>query len=65
VIVVDDFDVVRLKDGREGTVLDTYTDPQLAYEVELDDVEGDLITVEPEDIAEVIWHRKDHPVGLD
>lgn len=52
------FDVVRLKDGREGTVVEVYRLPDLplAYEVELDD--GELETVKPEQIERITWKAK-------
>lgn len=55
---VHEFDVVRLKDGREGTVVEIYHFPELplAYEVELYD--GELETVKPEQIDRIIWKAK-------
>jgi len=52
---IHEFDVVKLKDGREGTVVGVYRLPglPLAYEVELDD--GELETVKPEQIERITW----------
>ena len=52
---ISEFDVVRLKDGREGTIVEVYRLPDLplAYEIELDD--GELQTVKPEQVEKVIW----------
>lgn len=54
----DEFDVIRLADGREGTVVEVYRVPDLplAYEVEFD--EGETETVKPENIKEIIWKAK-------
>lgn len=56
-MLVDEFDVVRLKDGREGTIVEIYDKPglPLAYEVEFLEPEVTLETVTPDQIAEVIW----------
>lgn len=55
---IHEFDVVRLKDGREGTIVEVYRLPNLplAYEVELDD--GELETVRPEQVEKVIWKAR-------
>ncbi|WP_054671739.1 hypothetical protein [Calditerricola satsumensis] len=55
---IGEFDVVKLKDGREGTVVEVYDVPDfpLAYEVEFDD--GSLETVQPSQIDKVIWKAK-------
>lgn len=55
---IHEFDVVRLKDGREGTIVEVYRLPglPLAYEVELDN--GELETVGPEQVEKVIWKAK-------
>lgn len=55
---IGELDVVRLKDGREGTVVEVYNVPNcpLAYEVEFDD--GRLETVQLSQIDKVIWKRR-------
>lgn len=52
------YDVVRLKDGRELTILLIHGDGE-AYEVT---DEEDVFAIPREDIAEVIWKRSEHPV---
>lgn len=54
---IGELDVVRLKDGREGTVVEVYNVPNspLAYEVEFDD--SRLETVQLSQIDKVIWKR--------
>jgi glycerate kinase len=49
---IKECDIVRLKDGREGTVLGVWADGK-AYEVEL--VPPDLETVEAKQIEKVIY----------
>ena len=55
---IGEFDVVKLKDGREGTVVEMYNGPSLplAYEVEFDD--GSLETIQSSQIDKVIWKTK-------
>lgn len=55
-IRVKEFDVVRLKDGREGTVVHIYHVPglPLAYEIEFGS-RMQLETVEAGEIDKVIW----------
>lgn len=59
-MTVNEHDVVRLKDGRKGTVVLVYDSPSLAYEVEIvqDDGDSELVTVKPQDIQEVTWSMK-------
>lgn len=54
---IREFDVVRLKDGREATVVEVYDRPELplAYEVELHGTAMELRTVIPDEIDKVIW----------
>ena len=54
---VEDLSVVRLKDGRKGTVVLVYDAPdeKLAYEVESSAKDGDLWTVPHEQIDRVLW----------
>ena len=54
---INEHDVVRLKDSREGTVVHIYPGKH-AYCVEIVDDQGqtlDLVDVEEKDIAEVTW----------
>ncbi len=53
-----EFDVVKLKDGREGTVVEVHRVPglPLAYEIEFDD--GEFETVKPEEIERITWKAK-------
>lgn len=55
---VHELDVVRLKDGREGTVVYVHHVPglPLAYEVEFKD--GELETVSSDDVQEVVWRSR-------
>ena len=53
---INEFDVVRLKDGREGTVVFIFSEPRLAYLVEVPSgEEWEQVTVEPREIDRVIW----------
>ena len=54
---VDMFDVVILKDGREGTVVEIYDKPGLpiGYEVEISHTEMELVTVHIDRIEKVIY----------
>ena len=57
---INELDVVRLKDGREGTVVHIYPGRQ-AYCIEIADADGqtlDLVDAEECDIAEVTWTFK-------
>jgi hypothetical protein len=51
-MIIKECDVVRLKDGREGTILGIWAEGK-AYEVELNPPE--LETVEAEQIEKVIY----------
>lgn len=58
---INELDVVRLKDGREGAVVHIYSGGQ-AYCVEIADNYGqtlDLVDAEEKDIAAVIWRAKE------
>jgi hypothetical protein len=48
------FDVVRLRDEREGTIVEVYEDPP-GFEVELSAEEPELVTIGADEVAEVIW----------
>lgn len=51
------FDVVQLKDGREGTVVEIYEVPAepTGYEIEISDSEMELVTVTADGIDAVTW----------
>ncbi len=55
-IIIKEFDVVRLKDGRKGTVVHIYDEPGLpiAYEIEFGS-KMELETIEAEKVDKVIW----------
>lgn len=60
---INEYDIVRLKDGREGTVVEIYNVPglPLGYEIEIVDKYGrtvELFTVEVSEIQEVIWSAR-------
>lgn len=57
--IISDLSVVRLMDGREGTIMIThYADKDerepVAYLIELADT-SDLVTVRPYEIIDVLW----------
>ena len=47
-MIVNELDVVRLKDGREGTIVMVHTVPRLGYEIEFEE--------EIEEVTETIEH---------
>ncbi len=53
------YDVVRLKDGRELTILLIHGYGE-AYEVT---DQEDVFSVERDEIEKVIWKRSEHPIG--
>ncbi|MBT1279312.1 DUF4926 domain-containing protein [Thermoanaerobacter sp. CM-CNRG TB177] len=57
---IRELDVIKTKDGREGTVVHIFDVIGLpkAYEVEFDD--GELETIEEDKISEVIWEMPAH-----
>lgn len=59
------FDVVRLTDGKQGTVIEIYNTPlAIGYEIETYDKEEetwDMFTVTIEQIEEVIWKMPSKP----
>jgi len=57
--LIGEFDVVKLKDGREGTIVEIYRVPglPLAYEIEFNG--RDLETIYPDVIEKVIWKPGD------
>jgi len=54
-ITVAEHDVVRLKDGREGTVVHAFSRPRTAYLIETSDDMEEWPTVESQEIEAVIW----------
>lgn len=52
---IQEHDIVKLKDGKEGTVVHIYTKPRRAFMIEMSDQEGEMVTVLPEDILEIVW----------
>ena len=60
-MIINELDVVRLNDSREGTVVHVYPGGR-TYCVEIADSDGqsfDLIDAEEKDIAAVIWRAKE------
>ena len=49
-----ELDVVRLRDGRQCTILLEYTKPDIAYEVEFGD--GEFGVISPDDIVDITYH---------
>ena len=49
-----EYDVVKLKDGREGTIVEVFAD---AYDIDIGSSPEDweTITVKKEDVEKVIW----------
>ena len=59
-MIINEHDVVRLSDNREGAVVHIYPGKKV-YCVEIVDDKGqtlDLVDVKKEDISEVIWKSK-------
>ncbi len=52
---IKELSVVKLKDGREGTIVHSFSQPCVAYLIELSSRNGEIETVEPEQIEKVIW----------
>lgn len=59
-LMLKEFDAVRLRDGREGVVVHIYGDPDraAAFEIEIAGTRMELVTVRSEDLQEVIYHHK-------
>ncbi|HHY74042.1 MAG TPA: DUF4926 domain-containing protein [Bacillus bacterium] len=53
---IKQFDVVKLKDGQEGTVLEVFKVPSVGYLVEIDG--GETVTVGIEEIDKIVWNSK-------
>ncbi|MFD1735927.1 hypothetical protein ACFSCX_05045 [Bacillus salitolerans] len=49
-----ELDVVKTKDGREGTILLIYGDPVEAYEIEYAGGKGDTHTIPVDDVEELV-----------
>ncbi|AVX21604.1 hypothetical protein SAMN02745885_01647 [Carboxydocella sporoproducens DSM 16521] len=57
-MIVEEHDVVLLKDGREGTVVYVGKDP-LGYLVEFPEDEGEVEEISPDQIERVTWRIKE------
>jgi len=67
-LIINEHDVVRLKNGRRGTVVHIYSLRQglpQAYEVVLFPGDGDLVTVLHDDVVEVVWRVGDDISGFE
>ncbi len=54
---INEYSVVKLKDGREGTVLHIFEGGKAAV-IELSgEPEGQLIEIEAEEIEEILWQK--------
>jgi hypothetical protein len=53
-MLAKEIDVVRLRNGRVGTIVHEYTNPEIAYEIEYAGSNGDFDTILPDDIVEII-----------
>lgn len=53
-VLAKEHDVIKLKDGREGTVVYVGKKPP-GYLVELSDREGEIIEVSPGEVEKVTW----------
>jgi hypothetical protein len=51
---IKEYDVIKTKDGRVGTVLLLHHFPKLSYEVAFDDKPGETSAVGPESVQEII-----------
>lgn len=47
-------DYVKTKSGRTGTIVEEFSIPQKAYEIEYDGSDGRFDTLLPDDIVEII-----------
>lgn len=54
---IEDLSVVRLRDGREGTVVSVYDYPgkPLAYLVEVEESADGLVTILHDEVEKVTW----------
>jgi hypothetical protein len=53
-VLAKEHDVIKLKDGREGTVVYVGKEPP-GYLIELSDKEGEVVEVSPEQVKEIIY----------
>ena len=52
---LEELSVVRLKDGRSGTIVHVYEKAQGVYLLEVDDDTHDLVDIHADEIDEVEW----------
>jgi hypothetical protein len=52
---VKEYDVIKTKDGRTATVVLIHSVPDLAYEVEYEDAEGQTEAIQADQIDAIIW----------
>jgi len=50
-----EYDVVKLKSGEEGTIVHIFKVPDTAYLIESKEEDGKLLTIKEEDIDSIIW----------
>ena len=53
-IKIEDLSVIRLTDGRVGTIVHTYSSDPTAYCVELEGI-NELVDVHGADVEDIIW----------
>lgn len=58
-LAIKEFDAVLLRDGREGTIVHIYGEPDRApaYEVEIAGTRMELVTVRAEDVQEIVYRH--------
>jgi len=57
-MIISELDVVKLKDGREGTVLEVF-DHSKTFMIEIANEDGEMLddpVVKEDEVKEVIWH---------
>ena len=52
---VKELDVVELKGGQIGTVVYIFPLPSLAYEIEIEGKDGEMLTALPRDVRRILW----------
>lgn len=52
---IKEIDYVECIDGRKGTIVEIYTDPNKAYEIEIDGSDGETETILPDQIKKILW----------
>lgn len=55
---ISETDYVECIDGRKGTIVEFYTNPSKAYEIEYDSSQGKTETILHEKIKKVLWTEK-------